>query len=237
MADSKAPAERPLSPHLFIYKLTLTMMMSIAHRLTGVALYFGTLLIAWWLLTQVLFPVRLRDFPCNLTVHDVDERHSFSVGGLQVESALVIHPDGAVGYRVTEAGRSMAFLPDHEPALGASTFPIGPEWTSGYELCTDVDLLVHDAQYTDEEYAMKVGWGHSTFEHVLAFAELVRARHLVTFHHDPSHTDTMLDEKAEEIRRRLPGRTHVLPIVDDEGRLVDYASGVRIPAPLSRSAR
>jgi phosphoribosyl 1,2-cyclic phosphodiesterase len=154
-------------------------------------------------LSPPLFPVRLRDFPCDLTVHDVGERHSFSVGGLQVESALIIHPDGAVGYRVTESGRSMAFLPDHEPALGAKTFPLGPEWTSGYELCTDVDLLVHDAQYTDEEYAMKAGWGHSTFEHVLAFAELVRARHLVTFHHDPSHTDTMLDEKAEEIRRRM----------------------------------
>ena len=56
MADSKAPAERPLSPHLFIYKLTLTMMMSIAHRLTGVALYFGTLLIAWWLLAAASSP-------------------------------------------------------------------------------------------------------------------------------------------------------------------------------------
>ena len=56
MADSKAPAERPLSPHLFIYKLTLTMMMSIAHRLTGVALYFGTLLVAWWLLAAASSP-------------------------------------------------------------------------------------------------------------------------------------------------------------------------------------
>ena len=50
MADIKAPVERPLSPHLFIYKPTLTMMMSIVHRMTGGALYFGTLLVAWWLL-------------------------------------------------------------------------------------------------------------------------------------------------------------------------------------------
>jgi succinate dehydrogenase / fumarate reductase cytochrome b subunit len=56
MADSKAPAERPLSPHLFIYKQTLTMMMSIVHRLTGAWLYFGTLLVAWWLIAAASSP-------------------------------------------------------------------------------------------------------------------------------------------------------------------------------------
>jgi succinate dehydrogenase cytochrome b subunit len=56
MADSKAPVERPLSPHLFIYKPTLTMMMSIAHRISGGALYFGTLLIAWWLIAAASGP-------------------------------------------------------------------------------------------------------------------------------------------------------------------------------------
>jgi len=50
MAETKAPAERPLSPHLFIYKPTLTMTMSIVHRITGAGLYFGTLLLAWWLI-------------------------------------------------------------------------------------------------------------------------------------------------------------------------------------------
>ena len=56
MADIKAPAERPLSPHLFIYKPMLTMLMSIVHRMTGAALYFGTLLLAWWLLAAATGP-------------------------------------------------------------------------------------------------------------------------------------------------------------------------------------
>jgi succinate dehydrogenase / fumarate reductase, cytochrome b subunit len=56
MAEVRAPAERPLSPHLFIYKPTVTMLMSIAHRLTGGALYFGTLLVAWWLLAAAIGP-------------------------------------------------------------------------------------------------------------------------------------------------------------------------------------
>ncbi len=56
MADIRAPVERPLSPHLFIYKPMLTMLMSIAHRITGTALYFGTLLLAWWLLAAAIGP-------------------------------------------------------------------------------------------------------------------------------------------------------------------------------------
>jgi succinate dehydrogenase / fumarate reductase, cytochrome b subunit len=56
MTDTKAPVERPLSPHLFIYKPTLTMLMSIAHRITGAGLYFGTLLLAWWLLAAATGP-------------------------------------------------------------------------------------------------------------------------------------------------------------------------------------
>jgi succinate dehydrogenase / fumarate reductase, cytochrome b subunit len=50
MAETKAPIARPLSPHLQIYRPMLTMMMSIAHRITGLGLYFGTLLLAWWLM-------------------------------------------------------------------------------------------------------------------------------------------------------------------------------------------
>lgn len=56
MADSKAPAARPLSPHLQIYRPMLTTMMSIAHRITGAALYFGTGLVAWWLLAAASGP-------------------------------------------------------------------------------------------------------------------------------------------------------------------------------------
>ena len=56
MAETKAPVERPLSPHLSIYRPTLTMMMSIVHRITGVGLYFGTLLVAWWLIAAASSP-------------------------------------------------------------------------------------------------------------------------------------------------------------------------------------
>jgi phosphoribosyl 1,2-cyclic phosphodiesterase len=150
-------------------------------------------------LSPPLFPVRLRDLPCRLTLHHVPLGR-FAIGGLQITAGLVIHPGPTVGYRIAEGSLSMAYLPDHEPALGARRFPGQAVWTSGFELATGVDLLIHDAQYTAAQYADHVGWGHSALPHTLAFAAMAGVKHLVTFHHDPSHTDDMLDRMLEEGR-------------------------------------
>ena len=144
-------------------------------------------------LSPPLFPVYLRNVPCRLTLHDVVSTPSFRIGGLEIEARLVCHPGPTVGYRIREDDVSLAYLPDHEPALGGSCVPIDPEWLSGHELAAGVDLLIHDAQYTDEEYATHVGWGHSSVRHALEFAKVVAARQLVCFHHDPAHSDTILD--------------------------------------------
>lgn len=148
-------------------------------------------------LSPPLFPVRLRDLP-NLEVHDV-RPGSITVGPFRVTADLVIHPGPTLGYRVESDGRSLAYLPDHEPALGARTFPKPPEWTSGYDLSEDVDLLIHDFQYTTEEYRERQGWGHSAMSHTVAFATQVGAGRLVTFHHDPEHDDATLDRLHDEV--------------------------------------
>lgn len=146
-----------------------------------------------------LFPVPLRELPCRLVLHDVPVE-GFTVGALSIEAALVCHPGPTVGYRISENGRTLAYLPDHEPALGAREFPSAPDWTSGFDLVAGADLLVHDAQYTLEEYAERVGWGHSALPHALALARLAGVRRLVTFHHDPSHDDRVLDRFLDEAR-------------------------------------
>jgi ribonuclease BN (tRNA processing enzyme) len=143
-------------------------------------------------LSPPLFPVRLRDLPCRLTLHNVPPER-FEVGGLEVEAALVCHPGSTLGYRISEGTRSLAYLPDHEPALGVREFPGEPEWTSGFDLAAGADLLIHDAQYTTEEYQKRVGWGHSAIRDAVAFATLAGARRFVPFHHDPTHDDAMLD--------------------------------------------
>lgn len=152
-------------------------------------------------LSPPLFPVRLRELGPNVTLHDVPHR-PFTIGDVTVSGEPIIHPGATLGYRIDAASGSMAYLPDHEPALGAPRFPIAPDWTSGHGLAAGVDLLVHDTQYTPEEYPSKVGWGHSSWEHTWAFARQAGAETLVTFHHDPSHGDDDLDGIVAELAGR-----------------------------------
>jgi ribonuclease BN (tRNA processing enzyme) len=134
-----------------------------------------------------------------MTLHDVPIG-CFEIGSLQITAALVLHPGPTVGYRITERGASLAYLPDHEPALGVKDFPGEPDWTSGFELAVGVDLLIHDAQYTPAEYLTHVGWGHSTLPQAMAFARRAGVKQLVPFHHDPAHADQLLDRLFDECR-------------------------------------
>jgi phosphoribosyl 1,2-cyclic phosphodiesterase len=151
-------------------------------------------------LSPPLFPVRIRELPCRLTLHDAPLER-FRIGRFEIEASLVCHPGSTVGYRIGEDGTTLAYLPDHELALGAASFPAEPDWTSGFELASGADLLIHDAQYTEVEYRQRVGWGHSTIDQALHFAAAAGVKRLVTFHHDPGHGDAMLDRLIEEASR------------------------------------
>lgn len=154
-------------------------------------------------LSPPLFPVRLRDMPCRLELHDVQPY--LRIGGIRIRTGLICHPGPTVGYRLTDAdGTSLAYLPDHEPALGYATFPGPAEWTSGFDLIRHADLLIHDAQYTNAEYPSHVGWGHSSIGQLGALATMAEVRRLAPFHHDPSHDDDELDALLEEIADGAP---------------------------------
>lgn len=158
-------------------------------------------------LSPPLFPVRLRELPCQLSLHSLP-LGAFEIPGFDVTTTLVCHPGATVGYRITGSA-SMAYLPDHEPALGVRRFPELARWTSGYELANGADVLIHDAQYTDEEYDARRGWGHSTVGHTVAFAELAEVRQLVPFHHDPTHDDVWVDTTYAAID--APGGMAITP--------------------------
>lgn len=161
-------------------------------------------------LSPPLFPVRLRDVAARLELHDVPSG-AFEIGGLTIMGEVVIHPGQTLGYRISDGVSTVAYLPDHEPALGASRFPAEPDWTSGHALANRADLLIHDAQYTADEYAARVGWGHSRTSDAVALAAQAGAARLMTFHHDPAHDDSELDAMLADARRDAPPGMDVLP--------------------------
>lgn len=146
------------------------------------------------------FPVHLRDVPSRPVFRDVPSE-PWTIGGATISAAFVKHPGPTVGYRIEHNGHALAYLPDHEPALGADLATLEPEWISGLGLARHADLLLHDAQYTRREYPGRLGWGHSTTADAVAFAARAEARRLVLFHHDPWHTDEDLEAMLTDARR------------------------------------
>lgn len=169
-------------------------------------------------LSPPLFPVRVRELS-NVEFHDVLPGQ-FELGTITVTADLIIHPGASLGYRLEEEGSILAYMPDHEPALGNASFPNGSDWTSGFALAEGASVLIHDAQYDDSEYAARVGWGHSSTTHLRAFAEMTKPQRLVTFHHDPGHDDLDLDAIHERLGDELSDEIELIPGVVD--LIVDF---------------
>jgi phosphoribosyl 1,2-cyclic phosphodiesterase len=141
-----------------------------------------------------LSPVEVRELPCDVTFRACPEE--LEIGSARITAASVAHRGPTLGYRIEDAGAALAYIPDHEPALGADLETLDPEWISGFGLAQGADLLIHDGQYADDEYPDHLGWGHSALSHSLAFAQRAEARRTVLSHHDPLHSDKWLDAHA-----------------------------------------
>jgi phosphoribosyl 1,2-cyclic phosphodiesterase len=139
-------------------------------------------------LSPPLFPVMLRDIPGKLVIHELPNE-PFKLGKFLISSKFVCHPGPTVGYRIQAGSRSVAYIPDHEPVLNSPRLFKEDRWISGFDLCKNADLLVHDSQFNREEYENKVGWGHCTLEIAAELSKRAGAKRLVMFHHDPAHTD------------------------------------------------
>jgi len=148
-----------------------------------------------------LSPVEVRELPCDVSFRHCPQAE-WEIGSARIRAASVAHRGPTLGYRIDDAGSSLAYIPDHEPALGADLDTLEEEWISGLELAHDATLLIHDGQYTDQEYPDHLGWGHSSLSHAISFARRAAAKRTLLFHHDPMHTDAQLDELAHEARRR-----------------------------------
>src|SRR5262249_45911485 len=136
-------------------------------------------------LSPPLFPVHLDDVPANLCFHDAPEEEPVTIGSAVLRAAKGTHPSPTVRYRRQEDGQSMVYLPDHEPGIAMDLKDRPPSWISGHAIAEGANVLLHDAQYRDDEYGEHVGWGHSSIGDALEFAKKAGVEQVVLFHHDP----------------------------------------------------
>jgi phosphoribosyl 1,2-cyclic phosphodiesterase len=176
-------------------------------------------------LSPPLFPVHLSDVPSRLIFHDVPDE-PWELGPAVVTAAGVSHQGPTVGYRVESRGRSLAYIPDHEPSIGVDLRSLTTEWLSGYPVACGVDFLLHDAQYSEDEYPAHIGWGHSSIEHVVTIGQMAGVDQVVLFHHDPRHTDDELESllaRAVELWGGAPNP----PVLAYEGMRIELLPDVR----------
>ncbi len=141
-------------------------------------------------LSPPYFPVPFDRIDASISFVEI-ERETFELDGLRVSSVPVKHPGPTLAYRLSENGSSLAFVPDNEPGL---------ERRSGLEVAGDADLLLHDSQYTDEEYAARIGWGHCSLTHFTAYLRDAAPARAVMVHHDPAHDDSQLEQMLDSAR-------------------------------------
>jgi diguanylate cyclase (GGDEF)-like protein len=159
------------------------------------------------------FPVKLRELRSRIHYTELDEGF-FRVGDVLVETQYLNHTAPTIAYRLSSEGATVAYVTDHEPfwsAAGRVSQHPGDERHIAF--MRGADVVIHDAQYTEEEYRGKVGWGHSSAEYAVDVTLAADVGRLVLFHHDPVHDDEALARIEAMARARAAARGSRLEVL------------------------
>ena len=162
------------------------------------------------------FPVRQAELAANIEYINLKEGHYDLGDGIGLTTKYLNHPLLCLGFRFEYKGKTCCTAYDTEPFQNLFiTDPCDPDFDAAMaheghsaahdenrrllEFFAHADLLIHDAQFTEQEYdASKRGWGHSPLEFAIKSARQSQVKRLALFHHDPMRTDTQLDALAEQ---------------------------------------
>lgn len=151
------------------------------------------------LMMAPLFPVPPSVFAADVKCCDFAAGETLEPGpGIVVRTAPLNHPNGATGYRIEYGGRSICYVTDTEHR------PDGPD-AAVLGLIAGADIFIYDCMYTDQEYAGRIGWGHSTWQEGVRLADRAGVGTFVVFHHDPDHDDLFMDDILRQVRAARPG--------------------------------
>jgi phosphoribosyl 1,2-cyclic phosphodiesterase len=165
------------------------------------------------------FPVTPLDLRGEIRFHDLNH-DGLVLGNAKVTSRPVPHIGPTNGYRIEWDGVSICYISDHQAPYDQQT--IHP---NVLELADGVDLLIHDAQYTPEEWEVKSHWGHCTVDYAVHVAKEAGAKSLVLFHHDPAHNDDEMDRLLDGARKTAAKLGVDEVVAASEGLTISYERG------------
>ena len=189
-------------------------------------------------LTYRYWPVRISELSAHIEYAQIKETSLDLGDGLWVTTKYLNHPILCLGYRFEYRGKTIVTAYDNEPFR--NLFPTDPEDPSydedaareGEAAATEenekllrffdgADVLIHDTQYTYEEYEKHLGWGHSSYERAINNANKAKVKKLIMFHHDPNRTDEQLEKLEKDYQKRIAGKTSMKVMMAREGLIIE----------------
>ncbi len=175
------------------------------------------------------FPVQFEDMCAKIDFQILDG-DSITLNDFKIQWESTHHPAATLGFKFTWKGRSVGYVSDNEflpgflgaPHTLSETSEIVAQHSKLINFLKDVNLLIHEAQYTNQEYVTKVGWGHSSLSNACLFAKLTRANRWIIPHHDPMHDDDMLASKLNLTREILRSLNHTVEVSHAFDELIAY---------------
>ena len=152
------------------------------------------------------FPVKLEDLNADIVYHGACAG-PFDIGPVHITPILLSHPNQGIGYKFVEEKKSFVFLTDNELTF---KHPGGLAFREYVEFANEADLLIHDAEYTREEYRLTKGWGHSVFDDALRLATDAHVEHFGLFHHNQERSDRAVDDIVGECKELLEEQKNAL---------------------------
>ena len=143
-----------------------------------------------------LFPIQFDALQATIE-YDMACQLCYQLDSIEVFPINLNHPNGGMGYKFVEDGKSFVFLTDNE--LGGK-HRNGRTFEEYAEFSKDVDLLIHDSEFTKEEYQLTQSWGHSTYQDALRLAQEAHVKTFGLFHHNQNRSDADQDRIVEECR-------------------------------------
>lgn len=169
------------------------------------------------------FPIRLDQMGARITFAELVEG-TFDIADVRIRTQYMNHTALTLGFRLEADGASVVYASDHEPYfahLASGRDPLSGRDRSHAEFAKNADLLIHDAQFTAEEYSGRIGWGHSPMEYAAAVARSARTPLLALTHHDPQRTDAELAALIDKLNEAQPADSPVTSIfAAQEGQLI-----------------